>query len=68
VPIVAVRDHGPGAPERDLNRIFEAFYRVAEARERATGGVGLGLAGATKAWRSSGSTTWPPPKTNAPDR
>ena len=44
VPIVAVRDHGPGVPERDLNRIFEAFYRVAEARERATGGVGLGLA------------------------
>ncbi len=43
-PIVAVRDHGPGVPERDLNRIFEAFYRVAEARERTTGGVGLGLA------------------------
>ena len=44
VLIVLVRDHGPGVPERDLNRIFEAFYRVAEARERATGGVGLGLA------------------------
>jgi two-component system sensor histidine kinase CpxA len=44
VPIVAVRDHGPAVPECDLNRIFEAFYRVAEARERATGGVGLGLA------------------------
>jgi two-component system, OmpR family, sensor kinase len=42
--IVAVRDHGPGVPERDLNRIFEAFYRVADSRDRESGGAGLGLA------------------------
>jgi len=42
--IVAVRDHGPGVPEPDLERIFEAFYRVAEARDRDSGGIGLGLA------------------------
>jgi len=42
--IVAVRDHGPGVPEGDLDRIFEAFYRVSEARDRASGGIGLGLA------------------------
>jgi two-component system OmpR family sensor kinase len=42
--IVAVRDYGPGVPENDLHRIFEAFYRVADARDRETGGVGLGLA------------------------
>lgn len=42
--IIAVRDRGPGVPEQDLKRIFEAFYRVAEARERASGGAGLGLA------------------------
>jgi two-component system OmpR family sensor kinase len=42
--IVAVRDHGPGVPEGDLNRIFEAFYRVTDSRDRETGGVGLGLA------------------------
>ena len=42
--IIAVRDHGPGVPEQDLEPIFEAFYRVAEARDRASGGAGLGLA------------------------
>jgi two-component system OmpR family sensor kinase len=42
--IVTVRDHGPGVPESDLVRIFEAFYRVADSRDRETGGVGLGLA------------------------
>jgi two-component system, OmpR family, sensor kinase len=42
--IVAIRDHGPGVPDDYLNRIFEAFYRVADSRDRETGGVGLGLA------------------------
>jgi two-component system sensor histidine kinase CpxA len=42
--IIAVRDHGRGVPEGDLNRIFDAFYRVADCRDRKTGGVGLGLA------------------------
>ena len=42
--VLAVRDHGPGVPERDLDRIFEAFYRVDEARDQASGGIGLGLA------------------------
>jgi two-component system sensor histidine kinase CpxA len=42
--IIAIRDHGPGVAEDYLNRIFEAFYRVADSRDRETGGVGLGLA------------------------
>lgn len=42
--IVAVRDHGPGVPEGDLNRIFDAFYRIADCKDRETGSVGLGLA------------------------
>ena len=40
---LSIADSGPGVPEDDLPRIFDAFYRVDTARTRETGGVGLGL-------------------------
>jgi signal transduction histidine kinase len=42
--ILAVEDAGPGIPREDIPRVFEPFYRAAQARRQGTPGVGLGLA------------------------
>jgi len=40
---LTVRDFGPGVDEAQLERLAEPFYRTDSARQRATGGVGLGM-------------------------
>lgn len=42
--VVTIRDYGPGVPEKQLEDIFRAFYRVDDSRARTSGGAGLGLA------------------------
>lgn len=53
---IEVRDRGPGLPEAALLEVFRPFYRVADARDRGTGGAGLGLAIAERAVRLHGGT------------
>jgi len=47
--IIKIADHGGGVPDEELPNLFRPFYRVGEARERKTGGIGLGLAIAERA-------------------
>ncbi|HEY0074417.1 MAG TPA: ATP-binding protein [Abditibacteriaceae bacterium] len=52
--LVRVRDHGSGAPPEALKKLFDPFYRVEAARDRNSGGFGLGLAITQRAIRSHG--------------
>jgi len=41
--VIRIADSGPGVPEEELPKLFDAFYRLDDSRTRETGGVGLGL-------------------------
>lgn len=62
--VISVRDHGTGVPEASIDEIFRPFYRVEDARDRHTGGAGLGLAIAARAVHLHAGTI---KATNAPD-
>src|SRR6266567_4051590 len=47
--VIVVRDHGPGVPAGTLERLFDPFFRVEEARNTNGGGSGLGLSIAKRA-------------------
>jgi two-component system OmpR family sensor kinase len=53
---VSVRDRGTGVPAGELERIFEPFYRVAESRDRDSGGEGIGLAITSQVMKAHGGT------------
>lgn len=61
---IRVRDHGKGVPPEALPHLFTPFYRVETARDRKSGGVGLGLAITERAVRAHGGSII---ATNAPD-
>ena len=52
--VVRVLDSGPGVPDEALPKICEPFYRLDDARNRQTGGAGLGLSIADRAIRLHG--------------
>jgi two-component system, OmpR family, sensor histidine kinase CpxA len=54
--VIRVSDSGPGVPQDALEKIFRPFYRIDDARVRATGGVGLGLAITDQAVRLHGGS------------
>lgn len=56
--ILTVEDQGPGIPEKDLERVFDRFFRVDKARSRAAGGTGLGLSIVSDTVRRRGGTVW----------
>ena len=55
---IAVRDYGSGVPEELLRSIFQPFFRVEEARDNASGNVGLGLAIAHRAITLHSGRIW----------
>jgi signal transduction histidine kinase len=63
--IVSVLDKGSGVPQAALADIFRPFYRVGDARDRQSGGIGLGLSISQRAVEVHGGVVT---ATNAPGR
>ncbi|MDR2875927.1 MAG: HAMP domain-containing protein [Methylobacillus sp.] len=63
-PVVLIRDHGPGIPAAELDKVFQPFYRVSEKDKSQPTGYGLGLAIAMRALKKHAATL---ALNNAPD-
>jgi signal transduction histidine kinase len=59
--VIAAIDDGPGVPPDDLGHLFDRFWRVGPARQRATGGSGLGLSIARHIVEAHGGRIWADP-------
>ena len=53
---IEIRDHGPGLPNTEWEKVFEPFYRTEASRNRETGGTGLGLAIVRNLLKAQGGT------------
>lgn len=54
--VIDIRDYGPGIPEGEMKFVLQPFYRVSNARDRRSGGEGIGLAIADQAIKRHGGT------------
>jgi signal transduction histidine kinase len=55
---ITVADHGSGIAPEQLEKVFERFYRTDPARQRTTGGAGLGLAIVRQLVEAQGGCVW----------
>ncbi len=55
---ISVKDEGIGIPKKDVEKVFDRFYRVDKARTRKLGGTGMGLAIAKEMVQAHGGDIW----------